>query len=109
MQFSKSGNYFAIVKKHGKKSGITNELAVYKSNDIYETMNDIEIDNPVLRIDLPDDEHIKMIRFDLKDQFVAVASKTTVEIFSIKGDHKKRFVIDPDKYSLILDMVLDSS
>ena len=49
-------------------------------------MEDIENNTPLFNIDLPADTHIKMIRFDLKDKFIAVASKTTVEIFALDGD-----------------------
>ena len=52
-----------------------------------------------------------MISFDLQEKYVAVASKTSVEIFPLQKNCNEQhsYKLDEDKFSLILDMVLDSS
>ena len=80
MKFSKSGDHFAIIKKHGHESNIPDELQVFDSKDILKTFSDIENDTPLLRFNLNSLKNgsSKHIRFDIQDKFVAVAFKTSV-------------------------------
>ena len=54
-----------------------------------------------------------MVQFDLHDNYVAVASKTCVQVFSLMDDSlglaESDFNLNQDKHERILHMVLDST
>lgn len=83
IKFSRSGNYFAIIKKFENEEE-DDELLVFDSEDMMVCFDDIDNNNPLFskKLNKEANGESELIQFDLHDQFVAVSSKNTIQMFS---------------------------
>ena len=115
MQFSKSGKYLALFKRTCSKDK-SYLLEIYDSTDMTQCFQDIEAQKPLKGIELSLEMIYgipKIVKFDIHEKLIAVASKAKMVIISLEEERMGRvyseFKLDAEKHDTILDLVLDSS
>ena len=115
MRFSKTGKFFAIIMKHDSQTANDDELHVFNSEDMNKCLDDIQNGKPLFKVSLNanQDGGARIMKFDINDKYIAVASRTSIKIFSLEkntiGKAEIEFNLNEEKHEYIVDMVLDSS
>lgn len=111
MKFSRSGKYFAIVNKSEGEQD--DELMVYESENMITCLENIEASNPLFsqKLNKADNGETIMIQFDIHDKVISVASKLTLQTFSLDemGSAFSNYHLNQEKHCRIIDIVIDSS
>jgi len=109
IQFSRSGKYFGLFINDNKN------FEVYDATDIDRCFKDIDQGKPVMKLEVQENDgtfEASSLIFDKSDKYVLLASKEQILIYSLMpesiGQIVKNYTIDPEKYSVIHDIILDS-